>query len=54
MKIYNVFRSVEWVGDFWQAAFSSNDKAETYILEQGEEGWEINDFYVTEYTVDAK
>ena len=54
MKIYNVFRSVEFVGEFWCAAFSTEDKADTYILEAGEEGYDVGDFYVSAYIVDSE
>lgn len=52
MKIYNVFRSLEYVGEFYQCSFSTNDKAETYILAKGYEGYDIDEFYVQEYYLD--
>ena len=54
MTIYNVFNFDEFVGTFWIAAFTSNDKAETFILQQAEQGYDIANWYVSAYTLDSE
>lgn len=34
MKIYLVYNEEEYVGSFFQAAFSTHEKAETYIMKR--------------------
>lgn len=54
MIVYHVYHSEPWVGEFLQAAFSTNGKAETYILKRGEAGEDVGEFYVVPYTLDSE
>lgn len=53
MEIYIVFKVVEHVGEFFQSAFSTRDKAEVYILKQVLDGVDIEDLIIQEHILDC-
>ena len=51
MIIYSVFNSVAWVGGFFCAAFSTEDRAETFIINNLDK---FPDLYIETMELDSK
>ena len=54
MIVFRVYNSEEFVGEFLQAIFTTNEKAEDYIDRRGIAGDNTDNMYIEGYTLDSE